>query len=187
MRGGAQSTWGGRSASAGTAPMWLRVAVLATAVCLGHASGAAAQELARSIRLAVDNDFFDFARPPRERPDNNYTQGARLQWDFRRAPRFAKRLVCADRPACGATLDIGQEMYTPMYDGYYPVPGDRPYAGWLYVKGELRGAGERDIRVVSLTVGVTGPPSLAGSAQREGASPDSRLLSAGRLGQPVAH
>ena len=147
--------------------MRMLIIMLIAAGCVFHASVAAAQDLSRSIRLTVDNDFFDFSRPPRQRPDNNYTQGARLRWDFRRAPRFARRLVCADRPACGATLEIGQEMYTPMYDGYYPVPGDRPYGGWLYVKGELRGAGERDIRVVSLTVGVTGPPSLAGSAQRE--------------------
>ncbi len=167
MRGGAQTNWGGRGAPAGTAAMWIRVAVLATAVGLGHASGAAAQELLRSARLTVDNDFLDFTRPPRQRPDDDYTQGARLRWDFRRAPRFAKRLVCADRPACGATFEIGQEMYTPIYGGPYPVPGDRPYAGWLYVKGELRGAGARDLRVLSLTVGTTGPPSLAGSAQRE--------------------
>ena len=122
-----------------------------------------------------------------ERPDNNYTQGARLQWDFRRAPRFAKRLVCADRPACGATLDIGQEMYTPMYDGYIPCPAIGRTRDGCTVKGELRGAGERDIRVVSLTVGVTGPPSLAGSAQRKVHHLTPGFYQPVGFGEPVAH
>ncbi len=127
----------------------------------------AAQELERSVRIAVDNDFFDFSRPPRERPDDNYTQGARIVWDIKRTPRLAKRLVCAGRPACGATLEFGQEMYTPTYGGYYPVPGDRPFAGWLYLRGEIRGATAGSARSLAVTVGITGPASLAASAQRE--------------------
>lgn len=121
----------------------------------------------RTARIESDNDFFDFSLPPRDRPDFDYTQGLRLAWDFRGAPRFAKALVCRDDGGCRATLEIGQEMYTSVIGWVPPPPGDRPFAGWLYGKLQLDGgtAGERTS--VALTLGVTGPASLAGAVQRE--------------------
>ncbi len=122
-----------------------------------------AQELTRTVRLTVDNDFFNFWRPPLQRPDDNYTQGARMAWDLASTPRFARALLCPSGVACGTTVEIGQEIYTPSTD--WPAPGERPYAGWLYGRVEVRGGRPRMMRRLDITVGVTGPPSLAEAAQ----------------------
>jgi hypothetical protein len=60
---------------------------------------------------------------------------------------------------------VGQEIYTPLHDAPEPLPGERPYAGWLYasVTAEETRPGLR--RAATLQLGVTGPPSLAGPAQ----------------------
>jgi hypothetical protein len=122
-----------------------------------------AQELTRSVRLTVDNDYFNFWLPPLQRPDDNYTQGARIAWDLASTPRFARALLCPSGVACGTTVEIGQEMYTPSAD--WPAPGDRPYAGWLYGRVEVRGGRPRMMRRLDITIGLTGPPSLAEAAQ----------------------
>ena len=122
-----------------------------------------AQELTRTLRLTADNDFFNFWLPPRQRPDDNYTQGARIAWDLASTPRFAKALLCPSGVACGTTVEIGQEIYTPGVD--WPGPGARPYAGWLYGRVEVRGGRPRMIRRLDIAIGVTGPPSLAEAAQ----------------------
>ena len=131
-----------------------------------YAPPAAAQQLERSVRLTVDNDAFNFWVPPRQRPDDNYTHGARVAWDVSWTPRFANGWICARDARCGGTLEVGQEIYTPTVDALVPVPGDRPYAGWLYARAEVRGARARTRRSLDLTAGITGPPSLAGATQR---------------------
>ncbi len=133
--------------------------------CATVPAACGAQELARSVRTSVDNDYFNFWIPPRERPDDNYTQGMRIAWDTSWTPRFGRRLLCAGGAVCGATLEIGQEIYTPTVDNYWPLPGERSYAGWLYGRVEIRGARSAAVRSLGLTVGVTGAPSLAGTAQ----------------------
>jgi lipid A 3-O-deacylase len=143
--------------------IWMVLAVLIA--CVAHPSPITAQQLARSVSLAVDNDYFDLWRPPRLRPDDNYTQGARMAWDFSGTPRFAKALACTWHPVCGATLEVGQELYTPNTDAPFPVPGDRPYAGWLYGRVDIRGARSHVTRSLGITAGVTGPLSLGESAQ----------------------
>ncbi len=54
----------------------------------------------------------------------------------------------------------------PTVDTPEPLSGERPFAGWLYGRATIRGAGVRELRTIGLTVGVTGPPSLAESVQK---------------------
>src|SRR5471030_3091392 len=57
-------------------------------------------------------------------------------------------------------------MYTPTYDSDAPLIGERSYAGWLYGRGDVVGATSTMRRDLALTVGVTGPASLAEFAQK---------------------
>lgn len=122
-----------------------------------------AQELARTVQITIDNDFLNLWEPPRERADHNYTHGMRLTWDLARAPEFARRLICRSGP-CGTTLEIGQEIYTSTLDWFWYIEGERPYAGWLYGRVDVRGGDRARLRRVGLTVGVTGRPSLGEAA-----------------------
>ena len=126
---------------------------------------AAAQDVARAVRLTADNDYFTFWVPPARRADDNYTHGARVAWNPAGAPGLARRLVCPARRACAMALEVGQEMYTPVIDAPTPVSGERPYAGWLYARPDAVGADRRRRRTLALTVGVTGPAALAGTTQ----------------------
>jgi lipid A 3-O-deacylase len=122
-----------------------------------------AQELARTVRITLDNDFLNLWQPPRERADDNYTHGMRLTVDVARAPEFARRLVCRSG-SCGTTLEVGQEIYTSTYDWFWHIDGERPYAGWLYGRADVRGGDRAALRRLGLTVGITGPPSLGEKA-----------------------
>lgn len=132
-----------------------------------HAWTVAAQELARNASFVMDNDYFNYWQPIRERPDDNYTQGMRVLWDRRSVPQLGRRLACGRRPACGSTIEIGQEMYTPTIDSPEPVPGQRPYAGWLYGRFTVRSGDTTALRRLAFSLGVTGKPSLAGALQTE--------------------
>jgi hypothetical protein len=124
-----------------------------------------AQALARSVRVTAENDYFDFWRRPDERPDDNYTQGARVAVDLTAPPPVIRRFFCGTRFLCGSSLEVGQEMYTPTDDAVQPLPGERPYAGWLYARGIANAATPRSRRSLELTLGVTGPASLAAQTQ----------------------
>jgi lipid A 3-O-deacylase len=124
-----------------------------------------AQQLARSVRVTVENDVFDFWLPPDKRPDDNYTHGARIGWDPGGTPARARRLMCRDGSACGASVEIGQEIYTPTKDAELPLRRERSYAGWLYARGDVTAATETSHRALTIIAGVTGPASLAENAQ----------------------
>jgi lipid A 3-O-deacylase len=115
------------------------------------------QALARSGRLVEENDSFGPFKPT----DDNYTQGLRLAWDAFGVPAVARRLICRRQPACGSSLEIGQEIFTPTEDDSFPIPGQRSFAGWLYARGDVVAATRTMRRDLALTVGVTGPASLA--------------------------
>jgi len=138
---------------------------VAALTCLFVVSAANGQQLTRSTSVTIDNDYFDFWLAPMKRPDNDYSQGARVAWDMAAVPKPARRWLCTRRPACGSTMEIGQEMYTPDVDAPTPVPGERPYAGWLYASATAVGADRSSQRRIGLTLGVTGSPSLAAQAQ----------------------
>lgn len=144
-----------------------RAPLVALTVLLTFALGtpSAGQELTRAIHLTEENDYFDFLLPISRRPDNNYTQGVRVGYDLAAVPSFVRHLVCRDRHACTATLEVGQQMYTPTKDGDHPIPGQRPYAGWLYARGSTATATTRMRRSIGITLGVTGSASLAAQTQ----------------------
>jgi lipid A 3-O-deacylase len=140
--------------------------MVATAViCIaGCAVPSAGQTLTRAARIDLDNDYFLFFRPPDRRPDDNYTQGARIIFDFASVPTHARRLCKSGRP-CASRLEFGQQMYTPVDDSADPIPGERPYAGWLYVRGGISSATDGMRQTIDAVIGVTGPASLAEQTQ----------------------
>ena len=62
---------------------------------------------------------------------------------------------------------LGQEMYTPI-DIWRPVPAadDPPYAGFLYAGMGFHRFGPSLLDSLTLVLGIVGPSSLAGAAQR---------------------
>jgi lipid A 3-O-deacylase len=134
-------------------------------VALADAAPGHGQQLARSSRMTVENDAFDFWLPPDKRPDDNYTHGTRVAWDRVGAPTTLRRVICRQRADCGAVLEVGQEIYTPTKDSNLPLLGERSYAGWLYARGGVVAATATTRRDVAMIVGVTGPASLAENVQ----------------------
>ena len=134
----------------------------------------AAQSPVRSVELAADNDVFNFWTPV-PRPDHDYTHGLRVVVDADAAPLWGKRAAPGLRPCTGSgdgarrclatRVEVGQKIYTPRRDGPAPLPGERPYAGWLYASGTARVLSRLGERVVGVELGVTGPPSLAETVQ----------------------
>lgn len=140
---------------------WLAVAI----VCMLAVAASAAAD---GVRLAVDNDYFNFWQRPRDRPDFGYTHGSELVWEGSGVPGALSRLAPAwlggtergDGPA-RLQIRVRQAIYTP-----WRLPADRPYGGWLGVGLGIRRQTATARRDVILHVGVTGPPSLAASMQR---------------------
>src|SRR5690349_8815106 len=85
------------------------------------------------VRLVLENDLFSPHPLGREAPDYDYTAGTRLSWASPRTEWWAKHLGAAGDSARVRTVwEVGQEIYTPRNDAPAPLPGERPYAGWLY-------------------------------------------------------
>jgi hypothetical protein len=131
-----------------------------------------------AVLFRVDNDGFDFWLRPWERSDGEYTNGVRMSVELGRAPRWRHLTPsappCADVDdrtlRCTSTLfTLGQDMYTPAEDSQpYSYPGwrnQRPYAGWLFGSLLVRTARRSTVRSFGVTLGITGPPSLADRAQ----------------------
>jgi lipid A 3-O-deacylase len=139
----------------------------------------AAAQASGAAQVRVDNDGFDFWKRPARRSDGEYTNGVRITTELGRAPLW-RRLVpqsppCAavaeSKPRCSsAQITVGQEMYTPAEDSQpYTYAGwrsQRPYAGWLYGNLTVRSVRRSTVRSIGVSLGVTGPPSLADDAQR---------------------
>lgn len=127
-------------------------------------SAPAAGQRLRSVAVRLDNDIL----APRGRgapPDYDYTQGLSIVAEldsFRACARCARTRVGA-----------GQRIYTPRRDAPEPIPGERPYAAWLYAGAELDLGDAARERTASVEVGVTGKPAL-GEPVQNGAH---RLLS----------
>jgi len=62
---------------------------------------------------------------------------------------------------------LGHSMFTPSdIRNPDPDPGDRPYAGWLYVTAGLGIKADRRLDLFWLTAGIVGPASLAEQTQK---------------------
>ena len=129
-----------------------------------------------SLRLQVDNDWFDFWQRSVDRPDELYTAGQGFRATFDAAPKWARfrHEDCADalrdstaRSGCMQSFaGVFQYIYTPIVDSPTPIPGDRPYAGLL--QGEFGSQLVRPQRLdrLTLVVGTTGHISGAEGAQK---------------------
>ena len=152
----------------------LCIALPATSIRVADATA----QQAGAVQVQVDNDGFNFWLRPAQRPDGEYTNGVRITTELARAPLWRRLMPgsppCAEAasvPRCStAQFVVGQEMYTPAEDSQpYTYAGwrtQRPYAGWLYGSAIVRSVGGSTSRSLGVTLGVTGPPSLAEQAQR---------------------
>ena len=124
--------------------------------------------------MRADNDAFDFWMAPWNRPDEEYTSGVHLAYDGGEIPWWARRIgsglqsCTALSVSCRASrVEIGQDIYTP----FVPQSGDaatteRPNAGWLYASQSAQWLRVDRSDALSITLGVTGSPSLARFTQR---------------------
>ena len=138
------------------------------------ATPASAQTLS-GVAFQVDNDYFDFWMPSRDRPDDNYTHGQLLRTVFNTAPRWARGHIpsCSGLLNASATpkicaqsfLTVSQEIFTPTNDAPMPISGERPYAGLLYADFGRSINDARQSRSLAIRVGTTGRASGAQAAQ----------------------
>jgi hypothetical protein len=119
--------------------------------------------------LRVDNDAFDFWRFAYNRPDEEYSSGVHITLDGGDAPFWARHFL-SGRTACAYAMqscrtsgvELGQDIYTAERTSDNPIapPGSRPSAGWLYLRQAARALSADRSGELSLTLGVTGKPSL---------------------------
>lgn len=118
----------------------------------------------RSLAVTSENDAYNFWIPFAIRPDQEYTNGMELAAELEGAPLWGRLL--RGRTPCGADsagaclstrVRFGQKIFNPRTQ--FVRPGQRPYAGWLYLGAAA--AVERPLvrRSADVEIGVTGPPS----------------------------
>jgi hypothetical protein len=134
-----------------------------------------AQSVPHTLSLRTDNDAFDFWMLPWNRPDDEYTSGVHITYDGGDAPWWARSFLRGDaacttrsRSCRSARAELGQDIYTrdATSSDTSVVDHSRPSAGWLYLAQSARSSREDRSDEVTLTLGVTGPPSLARFTQR---------------------
>lgn len=146
------------------------------ALCAGLAlAGALAAPTAaadpRSLVLQVDNDEFAGL----DRHDRWYTSGvsAAAMFDMQ-AGGAAHRLLeawcepirCARDGQALGFVALGQSLYTQSDNKRTLLrPGDRPVAGWLYLRGGALMDGSKRYDMVAFEIGITGPGSLGRRTQ----------------------
>ncbi|WP_420128347.1 lipid A deacylase LpxR family protein [Longimicrobium sp.] len=108
------------------------------------------------VEIAIDNDLLGLRGADDPPPDYEYTHGLSVSWDAARSEIDASR---------GVRWEVGQRIYTPRRDAAEPIPGERPYAGWLYGAWERMTTSARSRARLRVEAGVTGPPSLAEPVQ----------------------
>ncbi|MAT50753.1 MAG: hypothetical protein CMK32_06165 [Porticoccaceae bacterium] len=129
--------------------------------------GAIASSSDATLSLVYENDTF-YNR------DSHYTNGIRVSYipGRRETPGWAIGLARAvpGFPEQGEVLygySFGQNMYTASdITVENPPRGDRPYAGWLYGTLGLAVETGQQLDLVSFTLGVVGPASLAEQTQK---------------------
>lgn len=124
---------------------------------------------ASTLSLGIDNDGAVGS-------DRDYSSGLFLgyhspHYSVAQAPRWAATLAGvlpgSDRQSLATSLRLGQQIWTPEHiEEPLPRPGERPYAGLLFLEGGLsRYAEDRADRYL-LSVGTVGPNALAEQGQR---------------------
>lgn len=127
------------------------------AACVCAALALRPGSIGAQVEIAIDNDLLGVRGADDPPPDYEYTHGLSVSWDARRP---------ASDDGRRARWEVGQRIYMPRRDAAEPVPGERPYAGWLYGAWERVRISERTRARLRIEAGVTGPPSLAEPVQR---------------------
>lgn len=139
------------------------------------------QAQVRAVALEVDNDAFNLWKDRNDRPDEQYTHGARMRMRLGGKPWGAGWLG-PDAPVCGpgpvvepcvfGGVELGQAIFTPADPRLPSVTVEdwlahqhRRHAGWLYAETTTNWVRQNRIRTLGVQLGVTGPPSLARQAQ----------------------
>ena len=104
--------------------------------------------------------------------DFDYTHGMGVSAEWSEAPLWLRRRL-GDRPGCSAsvgpdsrgcvtsTLNARQAIFTPPSNSTRPVPGERPYAGYLGATAGATLVRAGVMRGMAIELGTTGPLSLA--------------------------
>ncbi len=153
--------------------MWKVWRIAATlGLCVGVSSPAGSQV---ATRVDLDNDSFNFWQAPKRRADREYSQGTRIKLLWPSANPVARRLLGGPQRCDGPVAEhdcrllsvaLVQAIFTPTLDLRLRTLDERPFAGWLgFEVGVLRDRA-RSLRAYSLTLGITGPASLAEPAQK---------------------
>lgn len=126
-------------------------------------------------RVDLDNDSFNFWQAPARRADREYTQGTRVNLLWPTRNRVARRLLgggdrcvanLVERDCRMVSLALQQGIYTPTLDLRVRSVNERPFAGWLGAELGVQRDRNESLSAFSVTVGITGPASLAEPAQK---------------------
>jgi hypothetical protein len=127
-----------------------------------------------TLSLYLENDLFGGT-------DRYYTSGAKMSWSSANIAKFSdspvggpllagiESLPFGNSPAFqkNLLLSIGQNIYTPDDKlSSTVIPGDRPYAGWLYGEIGMVWKNAKVRNTFALDVGVVGPWALGRQTQK---------------------
>lgn len=127
-----------------------------------------------TVSIYFENDLFAGT-------DRYYTNGSKISWSSTDLAKFSdtpyaspllpllNAIPFVNRPDYqkNLTFSIGQNIYTPdNTETSEPVPGDRPYAGWLYGGFGLVLKNANVRHTFALSIGVVGSYSYAEETQR---------------------
>jgi len=164
--------------------------------CFGMLRPASSQQI-EALSLRYDNDILA-VRGAGAPPDYDYTHGLHLSAEFGGLPwPFPRWIAAAEAQGVRSRVGVGQRIYTPRQDGAEPVPGERPYAGWLFLDAGVVVTNSPLEHRFEVEVGVTGAAALGepvqngfhrlvGSTLQEGWEHQLRGEVAGRLRYGVA-
>jgi hypothetical protein len=120
---------------------------------------------AGSLTFTHENDLFS-------NHDRRYTSGIQLAWMPKAPPPDWLRSLGEAMPLFSQQAQfrygytLGQAMFTASdIRQTHPPLDDRPYAGWLYTGASIIGEYENNLAMLSLTLGIVGPASLAAETQ----------------------
>lgn len=143
-------------------------ALLAIGIAFPHVAWAVQAEQTGTLSFILENDIF-------AGKDQHYTNGARVIWVPGKdapTPQWAVKVAryvpwFPDEGEIRHGYAFGQSMFGPEDITLVDPPLDeRPYAGWLYGTVGLGVESGRQLDLVSLTLGVVGPASLAEQTQK---------------------
>lgn len=120
------------------------------------------------VTLDVENDMFG------SNDDRNYTNGVRLVYSKANAKIPKAVHTVADmvptfsiNPTTTIYYSVGQNLYTPHdISRKDHIPGDRPYAAFLYASAGLSTITNNHIDDLEITLGMVGPAALGEPTQK---------------------